>query len=231
MKDRKTLLNEMEQLAAEDAAAMVAAAMDGGTDEASSECASSEDGAVSEDSPATPEECVAALEVRCAELDAQLAERNDQYLRKAADFENYRKRMVKEKAEAIDFANLSLILDLIPILDDFERALKSASDAKNAEEVDFPAAFTSLFEGIGMTESRLYSTLENKWGLKRYLSAGKPFDPELHEALMMEKSAETTEAVVQEDFVKGYSLKDRVIRAAKVKVLMPEDAVNPPGDS
>jgi molecular chaperone GrpE len=56
------------------------------------------------------------------------------------------------------------------------------------------------------------------------LSAGKPFDPELHEALMMEKSAETAEAVVQEDFVKGYSLKDRVIRTAKVKVLMPDDA-------
>ena len=175
--------------------------------------------------PSTPEEQVAAIEARCADLETQLAERNDQYLRKAADFENYRKRMAKEKADAIDFANQSLLLDLIPILDDFERALKSASDAKNAEDTDIAAAFSSLFEGIGMTESRLYNTLENKWGLKRYVSAGEPFDPERHEALMMEESAETAESVVQEEFVKGYLLKDRVIRTAKVKVLMPA----PPG--
>jgi molecular chaperone GrpE len=166
------------------------------------------------EAPATPEERIAALE-------AQLAERNDQYLRKAADFENFRKRMAKEKADAIDFANQSLLLDLIPILDDFERALKAASDAKNAENADLAAAFSSLFEGIGMTESRLYSTLENKWGLKRYVSAGEPFDPERHEALMMEESAEADESMVQEEFVKGYLLKDRVIRAAKVKVLVP----------
>jgi molecular chaperone GrpE len=172
----------------------------------------------------TPEGRIAGLEARIAELDAQKAELNDLYLRKAADFENYRKRMAKDKADAIDFANQSLLLDLIPTLDDFERALKSAADAKNAEGADLAAAFSSLFEGIGMTESRLYTTLENKWGLKRYVSAGEPFDPERHEALMMEKSAETAEAVVQDEFVKGYLLKDRVIRTAKVKVLMPEAA-------
>jgi molecular chaperone GrpE len=73
-----------------------------------------------------------------------------------------------------------------------------------------------------MTENRLYGNLENKWGLKRYVSAGEPFDPERHEALMMEKSAETAEAMVKEEFVRGYSLKDRIIRPAKVKVLMPD---------
>ena len=162
---------------------------------------------------------------RCAELEAKFAALNDQYLRKAADFENYRKRMVKEKADAIDFANQSLLLDLIPVLDDFERAIKSAAAVQNAGEGDAPdyqTAFKSLFEGLGMTENRLYSTLENKWGLKRYLSEGEPFDPERHEALMMEKSGETAESVVKEEFVKGYLLKDRVIRTAKVKVLMPE---------
>jgi molecular chaperone GrpE len=172
----------------------------------------------------TAEERVAALEARCADLEGQLAERNDQYLRKAADFENFRKRMAKEKADAIDFANQSLLLDLIPILDDFERALKAASDARNAEGADLAAAFTGLFEGIGMTESRLYSMLENKWGLKRYVSAGEPFDPERHEALMVEESAEAAEAVVREEFVKGYLLNGRVIRAAKVKVAQPAGA-------
>ncbi|MDR1229975.1 MAG: nucleotide exchange factor GrpE, partial [Spirochaetaceae bacterium] len=176
MKDQKTLIDENEQEAETEQTADVAGEPAGAEPVAEGK---------------TPEERVATPEERIAALEAQLAERNDQYLRKAADFENYRKRMAKEKAEAIDFANLSLILDLIPVLDDFERALKSASDAKNTEGADLAAAFTSLFEGIGMTESRLYSTLENKWGLKRYESAGKPFDPERHEALMMEKSADT----------------------------------------
>jgi molecular chaperone GrpE len=73
-----------------------------------------------------------------------------------------------------------------------------------------------------MIEKRLSSQLEAKWGLKRFDSAGEPFDPNRHEALMMEKSAEIDEPVVQEDLLKGYTLKDRVIRSAKVKVLMPE---------
>jgi molecular chaperone GrpE len=148
-----------------------------------------------------------------ADLEAQLAEAKDQYLRKAADFENFRKRMIREKQEAIDFANQTLLLDLIPIIDDFERAIQSAGTSKD---------FTSLYEGIGMIEKRLISQLETKWGLKRFDSAGEPFDPNRHEALMMEKSPGIDEPVVQEDLLKGYMLKDRVIRSAKVKVLMPE---------
>jgi molecular chaperone GrpE len=74
-----------------------------------------------------------------------------------------------------------------------------------------------------MIEKRLTTQLETKWGLKRFNSAGEVFDPNLHEALMMDKSPDISEAVVQEDLIKGYFLKDRVIRAAKVKVLVPED--------
>ncbi|MDR2601167.1 MAG: nucleotide exchange factor GrpE [Spirochaetaceae bacterium] len=153
---------------------------------------------------------------RIAELEKLLAMEHDLYLRKAADFENFRKRTVKEKQEAIDFANQSLLLDIIPILDDFERALKAAGSAQTPED------FNTFKDGIDMVEKRLISQLENKWSLKRFDSAGEPFDPGKHEALMMEKSAETPEAVVQEDFVKGYMLRGRVIRPAKVKVLMPE---------
>jgi molecular chaperone GrpE len=148
-----------------------------------------------------------------ADLEARLAEAKDQFLRKAADFENFRKRMIREKQEAVDFANQALLLDLIPIIDDFERAIQSAGTSKD---------FNSLYEGIGMIEKRLTSQLETKWGLKRFDSAGEPFDPNRHEALMMEKSAKIDEPVVQEDLLKGYTLKDRVIRSAKVKVLMPE---------
>jgi molecular chaperone GrpE len=164
-------------------------------------------------------------EQKIAELEALLAELNDQYLRKAADFENFRKRMNREKQDAIDFANQSLIQDLIPIIDDFERAIKAAETAiagTSAGSGGVSKDFTTLYEGISMTEKRLLTQLENRWGLKRYDSAGELFDPNLHEALMMEKSADVSEATVQEEWSKGYTLKDRVVRTAKVKVLMPD---------
>jgi len=156
--------------------------------------------------PTTPEE-------KIAELEAKLAETHDQFLRKAADFENFRKRINQEKQSAIEFANQSLLLDIIPIIDDFERAIQAGETSTD---------YTGLLEGVKMIEKRFASQLEAKWGLKRFNAAGQPFDPNIHEALYMEKSSEATEAVVQEDLVKGYMLKERVIRAAKVKVLMPE---------
>ncbi|MDR2552948.1 MAG: nucleotide exchange factor GrpE [Treponema sp.] len=162
---------------------------------------------------------------RIAVLEAQAAEANDNYLRKAADFENYRKRMNQEKQSAIDYANQTLLLDLVSVIDDFERAIKAAETQREAAGNDpgqIAASFSSLREGIGMIEKNLVSQLENKWGLKRFDSAGEPFDPNRHEAIMMEKSADLEEPVVAEDFIKGYILKDRVIRPAKVKVVMPE---------
>ena len=157
-------------------------------------------------------------EERIVNLEAQIADLADQNLRRAAEFENFRKRMNKEKQEAIEFANQALLLDLIPVLDDFERAIKSGETiATQAPE------FTSLLEGVSMTEKLLLSLLENKWGLKRYDSEGEIFDPALHEAIMVEKSTEVMEPLVQSDYIKGYMLKDRVIRSAKVNVLMPEN--------
>ena len=161
-----------------------------------------------------------SLEDKIADLEAKLAQSNDQYLRKAADFENFRKRVTREKQELAEFANQNLLLDLLPVIDDFERAIKSAescSSLKNSKE------FSSFFEGVTMIEKRLSSQLESKWGLKRFDSQGQPFDPSLHEAIQMEKSAEISEALVKEDYEKGYLLNEKVIRFAKVKVLMPEE--------
>jgi len=162
----------------------------------------------------------AELEARLAELEAQLAETREQLLRKAADFENFRKRMNQEKQKSIDFANESLLQDIIPIIDDFERAIKSAESA--AELAELPVG-KAMLDGITMIEKRLTGQLEAKWGLKRFSAAGGPFDPNFHEAMTTEKSPDVEEPTVLEDFMKGYTLKDRVIRAAKVKVLMPED--------
>jgi molecular chaperone GrpE len=184
------------------------------------------EGAVSSAAGEAPAEKAAELtaEEKIADLEAKLAEANDLYLRKAADFENFRKRMNQEKQNAIDFANQSLLLDLITVIDDFERAIKSAETQREAGKADEMAAnYNSLLEGIGMIEKNLVSQLENKWGLKRFDSAGEPFDPNRHEAIMMEKSTEIEDPVVAEDFIKGYFLKDRVIRPAKVKVVMPEN--------
>lgn len=154
-----------------------------------------------------------SLREKLASLEAELANLKDQYLRKAADFDNYRKRMVREKQDAIDFANQSLLLDLIPVIDDFERAIKAS------ETTDDKASFV---DGIRMIERRLVSELESKWGLKRFDSAGQEFDPNRHEALMVEKTDKVENPTVKEDFVKGYLLKERVVRAAKVSVLMPQ---------
>jgi len=163
---------------------------------------------------------IAELEAKAADLSAKLDETHDQLLRKTADFDNYRKRMNQEKQKAIEYANESLLLDIIPIMDDFERAIQSAETSEELKEL--PAGKVML-DGITMIEKQLASKLENKWGLKRYNSAGVAFDPNLHEAMYMEKSPDIEEPVVQEDFIKGYMLKDRVIRTAKVKVLMPEE--------
>ena len=153
-------------------------------------------------------------------LEAELAESRDQLLRKAADFENFRKRMNQDKQNAIEFANQTLLLDIIQIIDDFERAIQSAEASE--ELVGLPAG-KAMLDGISMIEQRLVKQLEGKWGLKRFNSVGELFDPNRHEAMFMEKSPDVTEATVQEDFIKGYTLKDRVIRAAKVKVVVPEE--------
>jgi len=187
-----------EAQAAESTESLNGASKDGANDAAADEPQGGE---------LTPEE-------KIAELEAQIADLRDQLLRKAADFENFRKRMNQEKQNAIEYANQSLLLDIIPVIDDFERAIQAGEGSSD---------INSLLEGVKMIEKRLTSQLEGKWGLKRFNSAGEPFDPNRHEALMVEKSPDITEAVVKEDLSRGYLLKDRVIRTSKVKVLMPED--------
>jgi len=205
-KDAHSEKTEQENTQIDEASADISAGNQAETDVSGQSAEKDSVPAGEADKKPTPEE-------KIAELEAQLAETRDQLLRKAADFENFRKRMNQEKQNAIEYANQSLLLDIIPVIDDFERAIQSAEKS---------ADLNAFIEGVKMIEKRLTSQLESKWGLKRFNSAGEPFDPNMHEALMVEKSPDVTEAVVQEDLIRGYLLKDRVIRAAKVKVLMPE---------
>ena len=155
-------------------------------------------------------EKLASLEAKCRDL-------QDQYLRKAADFDNYRKRMIREKQEAIDYANTNLISDLLLILDDFDRAIEAG---KKAGE-ESAAAF---MQGVMMIRSGLTSLLESKYGLQYYEAQGQVFNPDIHEAVATNPSTEVTEPTVGAELQKGYKLKERILRPAKVMVLMPAPA-------
>lgn len=150
------------------------------------------------------------IEMENQRLREELSDLKDQYLRKAAEMDNFRKRMQREKEEAIKFANSQIITDVITILDDFERAIASAANSRD---------FDAFHQGIQMIESQLLSLLERKYGLKQLDSLGEPFDPNIHEALAG-GSAENT--VVLEVYQKGYVLHDRVLRPARVRVGAPE---------
>ena len=154
----------------------------------------------------------ADLQERIQQLEQEVEESKDQLLRKAADFENFRKRLAREKEESIKYANAALLSDVVPIIDDFERAIQSAADSK-----DFDAFHT----GVSMIEQRMVGMLERNWGLKRFSANGEPFDPEKHEAIAVEETDQHDTEIVLEDYQKGYLLHDRVLRPAKVKVARP----------
>ena len=159
-----------------------------------------------------PADEVAELKNQIQKLESEKAEMKDQFLRKAADFDNFRKRLIRDKEDAVSFANTSLLTDLIDVLDDFERAEEAARKSKD---------FDTLANGVDLIEKRLATLLEKKWGLSKYVPLNEAFDPEKHEALMMTESPDVKEATVAEVFQNGYILHGRVIRHAKVKVSMP----------
>ena len=181
----------------------------------------SEDSAVSrktqESSEQAPQAATEAasetdLKEQVQQLEEAVRAANDQLLRKAADFENSRKRLAREKEDSIKYANAALLGDIVPIIDDFERAIQSAADSK-----DFDAFHT----GVSLIEKQMVSMLERNWGLKRFSANGEPFDPEKHEAIAVEETDKHDSEIVLEDYQKGYLLHDRVLRPAKVKVARP----------
>lgn len=153
---------------------------------------------------------------RIVALEAEVSSLKDQYLRKLADYENFRKRMFREKDDAVLYANTQLLSDLIGVIDNFDRAVQSSETSKD---------FKSLHDGVDMIRRSLLSLLEGKYGLARFDSLGTAFDPNVHEAVMSDRG-DCAEPVVVEEFIKGYKLRDRVLRSAKVKVLMPQPGTN-----
>jgi molecular chaperone GrpE len=146
---------------------------------------------------------------------ARIEELNDLYLRAAADFENFRKRAEKERDNIICYANEKLIGDLLPILDNLDRALSADVDGTTVG---------SILEGIRMVSGQLHSVL-NACGLEPVNALGSSFDPQVHEAVGVLPSGDHEEGTVLSELQKGYRLKGKVLRHSVVHV-----AGQPDGD-
>ncbi len=155
----------------------------------------------------TPEEKIAELEKENADL-------KDQLLRRAADFDNYRKRMIKEKQETFDYANANLLADLLESLDNFDRTVEASATATDVK---------TIVDGIKIVKGSLVQMLENKYGLASYAVEGDEFDPDIHEAIGRVEEEGIEKETLKQIYLKGYKLKDKVIRNAKVMVSVPKN--------
>jgi molecular chaperone GrpE len=145
-----------------------------------------------------------------AERDQLARERTeiyDQFLRLRAEFENFRKRAQRERSEFSEFATMEAVLAILPVLDDFERAL-------NVETVDKEREFA---KGMSLIYQRLFEALK-KLGLEPLEAEGRKFDPSLHHAVETEKTAEVEDHTILQVHQRGYNFKGKLLRPAMVKV-------------
>ncbi|WP_182535154.1 nucleotide exchange factor GrpE [Fontibacillus panacisegetis] len=156
-----------------------------------------EDVVVSED--ASPE---------TGKLLAEVEEHKQRLLRTQADFDNFRRRTQKEKEELGKYASAKLITELLPVVDNFERALSTISDTTEA---------ASYAKGVEMILRQFEGILQTE-GLTAMETVGQPFNPEYHQAIMQVESEDHEEGIIVEELQKGYLLKDKVLRPAMVKV-------------
>jgi molecular chaperone GrpE len=156
--------------------------------------------------PSTPEQ-IEQFKEKAAKAD----EYWDRLLRQTADFDNYKKRAARERQEATAYANESLFTKLLPVLDAFEMALAATASAKE------PASAHSLQAGIVMVSNQLKSILAES-GLEEINAAGKPFDPNFHEAVSQEASKDVPDGSVLRQIRKGYKFRNRLLRPAGVIV-------------
>ena len=160
--------------------------------------------------PLTPEQV--------EELQATAARASENWVRTAADFENFKKRAARERTEAAQYANVALLQKILPVLDNFEMALAAAQNAQGDK-------LASLQSGVAMIQQQLKNALAET-GLEEVDATGKPFDPSLHEAISQQDSADVPEGHVLQQVRKGYKLRDRLLRPAAVIV-----AKKPAGNS
>lgn len=149
-------------------------------------------------------EAPVSIEQRVAALEAELRERREDLLRERAEVENFKRRIQRDKAEALRYALEPLVRDLLPVVDNLERALAHAETA-------------AVVDGVKMVHKGLLDALA-RGGVERVDSVGQPFDPNLHEAIAQVDSAECEPGAVVAQFQPGYRLHDRLVRPAMVTV-------------
>lgn len=148
------------------------------------------------------------LEAKVQELEQKLSDKNNDFLRLMAEFDNFRKRTQREKADLIEYAGTEVIKALLPVLDDFERSLSVMEKTDNV---------SSLKEGVSMIHDKFFKILIQK-GLAPIPTEGEDFDSELHEAIATVPMGDEKAGKIIEEAERGYKLKDRVIRYSKVIV-------------
>jgi molecular chaperone GrpE len=152
-------------------------------------------------------EAVSGMEQAKGPESGDVQELNNKYLRLYADFENYRKRVNRDKEELVRYGNETLLYELLPILDNLELALRHTSDESNA----------GLVQGVEMTQKELMRTLE-KFGLTRIESVNKAFNPAVHHAMAQVERDDIEEKMVAEELRAGYLYRDKVLRPSLVMV-------------
>jgi molecular chaperone GrpE len=161
---------------------------------------------------------ITTLTQQVESLKAQLEERSSQYMRIAADFENYRKRTQKEKEDLETQVKRNTITELLPVVDNFERArahLKPQNDGEMTIHKSYQGVYKQLVDSL------------KRLGVSPMRPEGQEFDPNLHEAVMREPTNEHPEGTVLEELVRGYYLGDRVLRHAMVKVATAKEDDSP----
>ena len=174
-----------------------------------------------EGSPESPQENaeVPSLTDQLLEKDEKLHVLNDKYLRLAAEFDNYKRRVQRDQQDTIRFANEKLFKDLLPTLDNLERALQSGREQDRIE---------GLLEGVDLTYKHFLDTLQ-KMGIKQVSSVGEVFDPAKHQAVGQVESTTIPENVIVDEYQKGYFVHDRILRPAMVTVAKTKEADNGEG--
>jgi len=162
-----------------------------------------EDAVVEEEKELDPLE---ELQQQLEKKDQELAEQKSDFLREKADLENFRKRLVKDKEDAVQFANQRLLKELIQVNDNLDRAL----DASNTSLETFK-------EGVEMIQKQFATFLKNQ-KVEAIEALGKPFDPNLHEVMTQQESADHDENTVIQEYSKGYTLNGRILQSAKVVI-------------
>ena len=182
------------------------------TDEKEGKCPESESAPETDEKSEESEKAEESPEEKIARLEKEIEDMKKEALYKAAENDNWRKRMMQQKEEAVSYANTSLLCDLLDSLDNFDRTIEAAENATDPK---------SIADGVKMVSKSLVSMLENKYNLTGYGAVGDAFDPDIHEAIGMQEG-DVSEEQLAAVYLKGYKLKDKVIRHAKVMVVKPK---------